>query len=320
MNATTDGSDSQWELVEEYIQYLAQDRDINYIDLVAFVVLLFEHLITLDCEVQLAWGRKLSCARVVFLLNRYLSLFLLFLSLVPLLPTNNLVGQFMIRVLTAILYTVWAVFSGLRIYAISNHSRFVTLAVVSLALVPVGTNIVRTLSVITRGCLTASEGIVIIITWMNTWHKDRSSCRMGAQTSFMALVLREGMVYFSVLLALNITQIIFTFAERNAFSLLLQFTNVLTPILISRFYFDLDDLQTQEWMTTLPSARHTTLRFAANTSSSFDEGSYDSDTSTATFNDTPPPTPPAKDRFPQLQIDPARRAHVDCVVCVVCVR
>lgn len=36
----------------------------------------------------------------------------------------------------------------------------------------------------------------------------------------------------------------------------------LTAILISRFYFALDNLQAQEMMTTLPSARHTTLRFA----------------------------------------------------------
>lgn len=68
----------------------------------------------------------------------------------------------MLQTVTVILYAIWAgesfnseyvktafacsfltAFSGLRIYAISNHNRLVTLVVVLLALVPVGTNIVR---------------------------------------------------------------------------------------------------------------------------------------------------------------------------------
>ncbi|EIW51711.1 uncharacterized protein TRAVEDRAFT_136581, partial [Trametes versicolor FP-101664 SS1] len=54
------------------------------------VIFLFEYLITIDCEVRLAWSRKLSWARLIFLLNRYIALFLYFLSLIPLLPTGNL--------------------------------------------------------------------------------------------------------------------------------------------------------------------------------------------------------------------------------------
>lgn len=37
----------------------------------------------------------------------------------------------------------------------------------------------------------------------------------------------------------------------------------LTAILISRFYFALDDLQAQQFTTTLPSVLDTTLQFAA---------------------------------------------------------
>ncbi|KAH9856957.1 hypothetical protein C2E23DRAFT_934131 [Lenzites betulinus] len=324
MNATTDGSDSQWELVEEYIQNLVHDRAVNYIDLAAFI-----------------WGRKISWAKAVCLLNRYLSLLQFLLSLDPLLPTVNI-----IRCYTpsgpGYPCSLTTGFSGLRIYAISNQSRLVTLVVVLLALVPVGTNIYletetvayydsncyagvnlsmdayticRTVTVITRGCLTASEGIVIVVTWMNTWHKDRATLQMNTRTSFMGLVLREGIVYFSVLLALNITQIIFTFVESDDFSILLQFTNVLTPILISRFYFDLDELQAQEWMTTLPSARHTTLRFATVQSvDSFDDTrSYDSaygyGDEDATMPIGTPPPPLLKDRLPWSP-GPARESKI----------
>ncbi|KAL1944508.1 hypothetical protein VTO73DRAFT_2938 [Trametes versicolor] len=91
MNATTDGSDSQWELVEEIAEGLEMSRPINYVNLAVFVVLLFEYFITIDCEVRLAWGRKLSWARTICLLNRYFAILLSFLSLVPLLPAGNLI-------------------------------------------------------------------------------------------------------------------------------------------------------------------------------------------------------------------------------------
>ncbi|OJT15711.1 hypothetical protein TRAPUB_4609 [Trametes pubescens] len=136
------------------------------------------------------------------------------------------------QTVTVLLYAIWAAFSGLRIYAISNHNRLVTLAVVLLALVPVATNI-----------------------------------------------------------------IIFAFYESTAFSLIIAFIDPLTAILISRFYFALDDLQAQEMMTTLPSARHTTLRFAvsARTDDTRSGSSYDDDDDiydTPTKDGIPPPVPP----------------------------
>ncbi|EIW51688.1 uncharacterized protein TRAVEDRAFT_75500 [Trametes versicolor FP-101664 SS1] len=292
MNATTDGSDSQWELVEEIAEGLEMSRPINYVNLAVFVVLLFEYFITIDCEPAISLG---NCEAI----------------------------NFMLQTVTVIIYAIWAAFSGLRIYAISNHNRLVTLVVVLLALVPVGTNIYletrledvyipvigcvaepnlsmdlfRTLSVTTRGCLTASEAIVIVVTWMNTRDEGRSSLRTSSSTSFMALVLKEGIVYFGVLLSLNVVQIIFAFYESSAFSLIIAFTDPLTAILISRFYFALDNLQAQEMMTTLPSARHTTLRFAvsARTDDTYSGGSYDEDDDiydTPTKDGLPPPVPP----------------------------
>lgn len=53
------------------------------------VVIVFEFLITFDREVHFAWGRKLSWARSIFLLNRYLSILEYLFTLGPLLPVNT---------------------------------------------------------------------------------------------------------------------------------------------------------------------------------------------------------------------------------------
>ncbi|KAI0362194.1 hypothetical protein OH77DRAFT_1388275, partial [Trametes cingulata] len=286
MNATTDSSDSQWELVEEFVASYAQTRAINYVNLAAFVVILFDYLITLDCEPR--------CCLTSFL-RVYLTRLLVGLI-------SCMVVNYTLQTDVVILYIVWAAFSGLRIYALSEHNRYITWAVVLLALVPVGTNIyletqivdvyteetgcmatiplstdawIRSVysplsfSFLTRASLTASEAIVIVVTWMKTWTTARMPLLAGSRPSFTALVLREGMVYFGVVLTFNIMQIVFTFVESDTFSLVLQFLNVLTTILISRFYFDLDELRAQEVMVSLPSARSTALRFK--TTSTIDE-------------------------------------------------
>ncbi|KAI0670307.1 hypothetical protein C8Q78DRAFT_1079284 [Trametes maxima] len=291
MNATTSSSDSQEEVVEFIVQSIAEFFVVNYIDLAAFALLVFDYVITFDNEVRFAWCRKYSWAKIIFLFNRYLSIALYFLSLGPLLPTNSLLRRvhswhyvaaasvltftllvssckvlnYTMQTVTVLLYGVWAAFSGLRVYAISGRNWIVTVVVLLLALVPpmfTSGHLDRFLrvSVMTRGCLLISEGIVITVTWIKTYHTARSA--VGGQVSFTTLVLREGMLYFCVVFVLNVVQIAFTFAEGGTFALILVFLNVLIPILISRWYFDLDDLKREVSSASLPSSRSNTLRFA----------------------------------------------------------
>ncbi|RDX56696.1 hypothetical protein OH76DRAFT_1477273 [Lentinus brumalis] len=309
MNATTD-ADSQGEL-EAFVQYYANTLTFNYADLAVFAVLLFEYLITFDREVQFAWGRELSWARTIFLLNRYLSILEYLVVLGPLLPTVNYVRHVhndvlhchkltdtrtscalltrLMQVFQIVLYIVWAAFAGLRVYAISARNFVVTVVVVVLAVVPAVTNAYvasltsvalsdlgcmsemdlpiltwiesvlafrchhatthltdHSVSVATRSCMIVSDALVIVTTLVKTWSTMRVARRLHVQMSFTSLILREGVLYFTIMLSLNIVQILFDFLQVGSFSFIVPFLNVITPILISRFFLDLDDLTAQQ--------------------------------------------------------------------------
>ncbi|KAL7283458.1 hypothetical protein ACG7TL_002890 [Trametes sanguinea] len=375
MNSTTDGSDSQGEQAQEYIEEVFECFAVNCVNLAVFVLLLFEHLITLECEVRFAWCRKLSWARVILLVNRYVSLLYFLLSLAPLLPEiNSLVRDIdyvhLICALTPrsqscmalnytmwatlpLLYFVWAAFSGLRIYAISGNNRLVTCIVVLLALVPVATNLyledMSSVQYTPDGVCTlttsftptmfhnliASEAIVIVVTWMKTCRRVHAGTLPttpgGTPMTFTRLVLREGIVYFwcaatsiahlcsrarartdahpahSVVLSLNIVQLVFTFLEGSTLALALQILDVLTPILISRFYFNLGELKDQEAAaSTLPSVHSTTtLRFASEYAGSGspdeDEDGDEGSLSDIVFGDEVD-SPPANASWPAKQV------------------
>ncbi|KAI0721020.1 hypothetical protein C8T65DRAFT_556597, partial [Cerioporus squamosus] len=243
MNATTE-ADSQGEL-EAFVEYYANTLTFNYADLAVFAVLLFEYLTTFDREVQFAWGRKSSWARTIFLLNRYLSIVEYLVVLGPLLPTVNYFRM---------THSLPVAFAGLRVYAISARSRVVTMIVVLLAVVPAVTNayVASLTSIVLSdlGCmsgmdlslLTWIEFVLILFTW-GTMHVART---LHVQMSFTLLILREGVLYFGVMLSLNIVQISFDFLQVGSFSFIVPFLNVIIPILISRFFLDLDDLKVQE--------------------------------------------------------------------------
>ncbi|KAI0362197.1 hypothetical protein OH77DRAFT_1416426 [Trametes cingulata] len=74
---------------QDVIETFTLHRHANYVNLAAFVIILYEHLSTIDREVSLVWSRKLSRAKITLLLNRYMSLLMLFLSLGPMLLAES---------------------------------------------------------------------------------------------------------------------------------------------------------------------------------------------------------------------------------------
>ncbi|KAI0748200.1 hypothetical protein C8Q80DRAFT_1317665 [Daedaleopsis nitida] len=262
MNTTTDAN-SQRELLESYVNYLANTLIFNYADLAAFVLVVFEYVVTFDREVQFAWGRRLSWAKSIFLLNRYLTILEYFLVLGPMLPVVN----FFLPTFSPL----FPAFSGLRIYAISGYDPFITVIVCALAMVPVATNAYvaayTDIALSELGCLSGLDSQLSTVTWT---HTIRAAQPLHLHLSFTSLVLKEGILYFVIVLSLNTIQIVFDLTVVGSYGFIIPFLNVMTPILISRFLFDLDDLRSHDQDVTYPSSlicthpveKSSTLQFA----------------------------------------------------------
>ncbi|KAI0748158.1 hypothetical protein C8Q80DRAFT_721039 [Daedaleopsis nitida] len=151
MMSLTGSMTDNWELDSLnniLVEFMLAQQLLQYLSVSIFVVVLFEYLITFYREVDYAWGHGLTFARILFFLNRYISLFQLFISVVQVTarPTFFVSCIFLQRVLmicSVFLHGVWAMFSGLRIYAITGRGkRFIATMVVLLTLTPLVTSFV----------------------------------------------------------------------------------------------------------------------------------------------------------------------------------
>ncbi|KAI0738705.1 hypothetical protein C8Q80DRAFT_1275666 [Daedaleopsis nitida] len=105
-------------------------------------------------------------------------------------------------------------------------------------------------TIVSRTCQIASDAAVIIITWTAVSRKRINAVRWLSPLSLADVILRDGTVYFLVLLILNSLQLTFTLLSMNiAFenvSYFSIFTEPLTSILVSRYLLDLQAASTRE--------------------------------------------------------------------------
>ncbi|KZT70574.1 hypothetical protein DAEQUDRAFT_764460 [Daedalea quercina L-15889] len=187
-------------------------------------------------------------------------------------------------------FFLWAIISALRVYAISNRDIGFTVLTFVLALAPVVANLynyvestyfVSTYSIlveceyeqtfsasvlfkgfssvliVTRVSVIAADAMVLLVTWRHLRGTLKSQ-RIGTnRISLGLLLLRDGTLYFVLLLLLNIAQIIAVLDFGQNFDPIPDFILPLTSVIIARFILNLrrfsqstgDPLESHSWTT-----------------------------------------------------------------------
>ncbi|OBZ75394.1 hypothetical protein A0H81_04370 [Grifola frondosa] len=125
----------------------------NYCLAAAAALLVFDYMVTFDREVYLIWKRKTTGATILFMLNRYIIILAFIVAVVEtvrLTDKSGLLKFFLqschdifwfVQVFDLLPYIVWAAFSSLRAYALSDYNRPLAATILVFGLAPVGVNL-----------------------------------------------------------------------------------------------------------------------------------------------------------------------------------
>ncbi|RPD73182.1 hypothetical protein L226DRAFT_572616 [Lentinus tigrinus ALCF2SS1-7] len=267
------------EIISEYAGLMTN----AYCAIGASVFVCWEYAITLSDEVDLFWTRGFSGATALFFVNRYVVLAVNILNLIGYATLSDRSCSLLARAgfaMQCLQYVIWAAFSALRTFALSKNYG-VALLVFILSSVSVGvdfsdfrfdlngvnipilgctatTTITTELFqkfvnqyllhmratnmpfvIIVRTCLIAADLILIYVTWSRLGRKGFST----SHRSFVGVVLRDGTIYFVVLVLLNMLHLIFTMLSIDTplqgASNVSAFTEPVTATLVSRFLIHL---------------------------------------------------------------------------------
>ncbi|KAI0335556.1 hypothetical protein GY45DRAFT_809576 [Cubamyces sp. BRFM 1775] len=243
-------------------------------DMAAFALIFYEYCITLDREVALIWGRKFTGATVLFILNRYLALFKYPIYIVDLVPISDKlhhhqypgqsVGNTALRCVDLVLYVAHLCHmpTVLENCAARGAARFCTSGDQHL---PVLANVRRefcatdrlrvaqhgapphlyqvasnSLLIFTRSSVITADVLVLLITWWKTYDIRKLAAQTDVKVSLTSLILRDGTIYFLVLLYMNTIHIVLSLTGRFTFTI--TFEEPLTTILVSRFLLNLREV------------------------------------------------------------------------------
>ncbi|KAI0765034.1 hypothetical protein C8Q74DRAFT_1205302 [Fomes fomentarius] len=76
-----------------FLELLPTITRIRYAELASTMIILFDHLLTLDQEVRLIWGAQWSLGKILFLINRYYALCVVIFNNYVLFNTNDLTNS-----------------------------------------------------------------------------------------------------------------------------------------------------------------------------------------------------------------------------------
>ncbi|EKM57494.1 uncharacterized protein PHACADRAFT_206395 [Phanerochaete carnosa HHB-10118-sp] len=102
----------------------------------------------------------------------------------------------------------------------------------------------------TRVPLIFADALVLVLTWIKTLRQLTEARRLRLPLSISTCLLRDGTLYFLILLVVNIVQILT--ATTVAIAPVSAFVSTVPPILINRFMLNLRGLNNSQQISTLP--------------------------------------------------------------------
>jgi len=250
----------------------------NYLSVAASSVIIFDYVLTVSQETSVVWGRKWTAATILFIANRVLAVVfaasLIIQPITSIYATSCQAITIFNLVAELSLTAVWAVFNAIRTYAVGRRARVAASTVFLISSILVATNIyficvisagVQTfgdvdicwvglspsahdstaLEILGRSSQILADILVIAVTWWTTYRVKLAARSAGVATPLVTLLLRDGTIYFIVLLLVNAVQLGAWVATDSGIDLF-PITAGLTSIIVSRFLLNLYQVENEE--------------------------------------------------------------------------
>ncbi|EJF57615.1 hypothetical protein DICSQDRAFT_68854, partial [Dichomitus squalens LYAD-421 SS1] len=154
----------------------------------------YEFLLTLDLEIRLVWHRRLRGATLIFFLNRYITLAkYLFTMLSEHAPTQTVSISCarlwkITNFLVILAYMVWAAFSTMRVFVLSQSKIYLPVVVLTIFLFPVAT---ETVGLSFKGLLPLPVHILTFFVVVSVVHASLATAatRAGAMHALQRIIL-----------------------------------------------------------------------------------------------------------------------------------
>ncbi|RPD53903.1 hypothetical protein L227DRAFT_567621 [Lentinus tigrinus ALCF2SS1-6] len=239
----------------------------------AAVLLSYEYLITLSTEVQLFWRLPITGSSIIFLINRYLPIFVIWYTGPFPYPTyleGCIATVWSKSIIEYFQYFPWAVFrqyvtttrTHLDILQIRTHWLHVYLnpayGCSYIYEIPDGPSMdscfnklidnTRLVLLVDYAGPVLSDMLVLMITWRATYKGRKNIEQLGRSVSLSQVIFRDGTLYFMTLLALKTLHLAFGVVSRAPqiespsvlyTSWFTTYEEPVTAILVSRFLIDL---------------------------------------------------------------------------------
>ncbi|RPD72779.1 hypothetical protein L226DRAFT_146660 [Lentinus tigrinus ALCF2SS1-7] len=259
------------DLVATYEAVLAA----NFCGVAVVTLLTFDWVISLGCEINLIWRNQKRSASLLYVFNRYCVMLEWFLGIITIQRVSDLVRLYWTEVVLGLLSMLGpALFSALRVYALSGKHRALTGLTFGLALIPIFVNVsteyqshpvnidppyncsldsttspsvALTVTFVSRSTSTLADLIAIAVTWRATYRSSRLASETIDAPTFHQILLHNGSVYFVVLATLNILHILMTALSfkvtTGSESYVINFIDPIASILVCRFLISLQEAE-----------------------------------------------------------------------------